>query len=198
MLLIEGPDMIGKTHLCDRIARELGVKVDKFGLPERDGMVAHCMQRLKPLTVYDRGWISEVVYSIKARGQLPTITSDDCATICRKAEQVGCLTVVVYADDDVYSELVERWWSRGEAFSKEQCKAVNAAYRHLATTNHVLSSTSGNVLYPMRVDVAYCVERIMDRIIYPAQDESFVRSVIAKYREVQRFVGIGSTIDRTA
>lgn len=183
MLLIEGADMLGKTILSAEVVKVLSARAgrvvgaDKFGLPESSCMVQSCRDRLKPWTVFDRGWPSEVVYGQRCRPkpQVSPIEAGQCQAL---AEAAGCLTVVIYADDEVYDELVKTWWHRGEAFTQQQCRAVNEAYRHLAASGRL-----GD--YTVRVDLAHCVERVGGQIVYPAQDPKLVSRICDAYMERQ-------------
>jgi len=136
MLLVEGPDMVGKTKFCDAVM-EYAAKAypnrplarDKFGLAESDDMVNACDKRMKPLVVCDRCWISEVVYGVALRGQ-PRITPAECLSITRKFNAVGGMLVVVWANGETYAELTRRHWARGEAFTESQCALVASVYEN--------------------------------------------------------------------
>lgn len=133
MLLVEGPDMVGKTMLCAELHRRMReqeprVVRDKFGLPESTCMLDECRSRMRENVICDRCWLSEIVYGYTIRGR-PSISPKDSAECERLFRSVGGFLVVVTADPACYDRLVAEHHSRGEAFTAEQCREVNAAYR---------------------------------------------------------------------
>lgn len=132
MLLVEGPDMVGKTMLCAELHRRMRehdprIVRDKFGLPESSRMLEECRARMRENVICDRCWLSEIVYGYTIRGR-PSISTAESAECERLFRAAGGFLVVVTADAECYARLTELHHSRGEAFTAEQCREVNAAY----------------------------------------------------------------------
>lgn len=143
MLVIEGPDMVGKTEFVTALlarARELGInlKRDKFGMDESapGAMMPALEARVRPGVVSDRSWISEIVYGVACagRGRPPSITPDDHERAQRLMESAGGMVVVIAATQTAYSKLIEQHHSRGEAYSPEDCASANSMYSFVGCT----------------------------------------------------------------
>lgn len=147
MLLIEGPDMTGKTTLAEKVRAALyGMKKPvaamKFGMESKGVMsVEHLRHRIHRWTVCDRMHPSEVIYAL-ARGEKPRLSPADVITVGEMMTVKRGMTVVIYADDAAYERLIELHHDRGEDYSKEACRAVNKMYRTLARTGMVAANYS--------------------------------------------------------
>lgn len=135
MLIVEGPDMVGKTEFCGALARRLAevgmadVRRDKFGLPESERMLEACRERVRPRTVCDRGWLSEMVYGHVCRDR-PRVTQEDSERIEELVQAANGLVVMLTADD-AYETLIQQHHKRGEAFTVPQCRAAALGYAEL-------------------------------------------------------------------
>jgi len=183
VLLIEGPDMVGKTTMVDRLCEVLDacydwegtpVRRQKFGLEESHHMLRSCEDRLKPWTVYDRGYVSEIVYGSRCRPK-PRVTPREVQLINGMRDGCRGMTVVVHASDDVYERLIAEHHDRGEDFSREQCRDVNKAYRHVAQA-HSLGSFDD-----IPVDEQYVLEEYRGEVLYPAAHAILVSRIAAAY-----------------
>ncbi len=180
MLIIEGPDMIGKTELVKKLFVKLSnCVVDKFGLPESGRMLEECKLRVRRNKIADRCYVSEIVYGYTCRGQ-PKVSVEHAREIERMVRNAGGLIVVLAAPDDIYNELVIEHHKRGEAFTPDQCRAVNRAYRALQERNEVGP-------YRVPVDVRWTAWRHEDGgIVYPSMDHDLVNTIVDKYRRAQK------------
>lgn len=194
MLMIEGPDMVGKTVLAEALAtrlREMGLPVerDKFGLPERDSMLAEVKRRAVPLRVVDRCWPSEVVYSWAARNQPPAVTPRECAEMMDLFRAAGGLFVVVVATPQAYEVLIKRHWARGEAFTRDQCRAVNRAYDDVFC-GHTRPTPYCDFQMPQpRAECHFTVGLKGGEPFHPSSDRGFVDKVCELYANRQRAIG---------
>lgn len=187
MLLIEGPDMVGKTELAHALVEELKTMGahpghDKFGLPESDRMLEEVRKRARRMVVTDRCWPSEVVYGHTVRGA-PRVSPEECAVMLRLFRNVGGRMVVMRATPEAYEKLVELHHHRGEAFTADQCKAVNRAYDEAFCD----SPTRGPLgAWPMPFpSFVYTVGMRNGKPTYPSSDKAFVRRVARLYLRAQ-------------
>jgi hypothetical protein len=138
MLVIEGPDGVGKTTLARRLQAEMAqsVSYQHWGkLPDSFDFYHGYLDAIRPLSVCDRFIMSEVAYGIGARhhsrlGPLSYHVLD------AKIALVGGITVVIHCENDAVCEHVHR--NKGEsAFTLEEHRRINAVYRHVAQTGGV-------------------------------------------------------------
>lgn len=143
MLIIEGPDMVGKTTLVPWLQAELRaqllwlrrpdlaekVHTVKFGLEEAAYTTAkQWIARAAPWCVADRFHLSETVYGPLGRGY-SNLTPDAAADVDAYLDRHGAVTIVVCATEARYEELIRDVYpTRGEAFTQEVCRRVNQAY----------------------------------------------------------------------
>lgn len=135
MLIIEGPDLVGKTTL----ARELVRKITERGHPH----VYHHLSRLpdsfdrywgyyrlaSPFVVQDRFHMSEPLYAW-ARGDEPGkygLTPERYRQVDGMLRLVGAFTVVLFAADPVI--LDQRFDKSREMYGLDLIRQVNFAYR---------------------------------------------------------------------
>lgn len=138
MLIVEGPDMAGKTTFCAAIARILerdfehpsGRLVrDKFGMDESRDMLAETCRRAAPWGVFDRGYVSEYAYGTAAR-RWSRVSPAHVDLIQGRFRP--CVLIVT-ADDETYARWVaEKYAGREEEYDPETCAEVNRAYRAIA------------------------------------------------------------------
>jgi hypothetical protein len=132
MLIIEGPDMVGKTTLIDKLAPALGASCDKCGLPEANLIGQRAwLERWKPGVVMDRYFISEFIYGLICRNAA-NVSRTDAVEMNDILRQLGAMTIVVVATPRCYERILEDHYDpTREAFSRELCRDVNAAYYEL-------------------------------------------------------------------
>src|SRR5690606_11925576 len=116
MLLIEGPDMVGKTHFAHAVVdklRELGQPAAymKFGMESRGRMSwPYLRHRICPWTVCDRMHWSESIYAV-ATGKMPSLTKEEFMRVDRQLEFVGGMVVLITADVNSYPTLIDKFHS---------------------------------------------------------------------------------------
>lgn len=134
MLILEGPDMVGKTTIAKAIADAVPTaKYDKFGLPEADYQgLAPWLRRAGPNVICDRYWISEFIYGLVCRGK-SNITPEMHFTMLQAMREIGANIQLICSHPLAYSLLLnKRYDPAREAFSAKQCEAVNEAYWELS------------------------------------------------------------------
>lgn len=187
MLMIEGPDMVGKTELAAVLVEELArigaaCGRDKFGLPESDRMLEECRTRIRRLVVTDRCWPSEVIYGWTVRGA-PKVSPEECARMVRLYRDALGRMVVIRATPEAYDRLVALHHHRGEAFTADQCRAVNAAYSERFFTSRPTPTRD----WPMPSPTFYYTVGLDagGNPTYPSADRVFVKRVAKLYARAQ-------------
>ncbi len=135
MLIIEGPDMLGKTTFAEKLVKAVkGIAIDKFGLPEASYTTAkEWLDRYKVDSVADRFVISEPIYGLICRGKTNTPVDVWDEIWAGIEERGGCHVLLYYTDSVTYRNVLQqRYDPAREAFSKDQCKQVAEAYEELA------------------------------------------------------------------
>ena len=134
MLIIEGPDCVGKTTIATKLAATLTsifgpVARIKFGMESAGKMSStYLLNRINRATVCDRMHMSEVIYALVARNTVPMLSAADVTLISDLIQNTNGFVVNVIATPDAYDRLLEEHHGRGEDFDKEACRRVNAAY----------------------------------------------------------------------
>lgn len=137
MLLIEGPDMVGKTTLAHKVVdalRRMGEPAGyfKFGMESRGRMSAtYLLGRIHGWTVYDRMHWSESIYAV-ATGQQPSLHAEEMIKVEKAFFEAGGLLVLVTSPPEAYRSIAARTHGRGEDFSVDTCRLVNGLYRTAA------------------------------------------------------------------
>lgn len=194
MLVIEGPDMVGKSSLVAAVAAEaerhgFRVDVDKFGMAESHCMLKSCRQRVRSGVIADRCWVSEIIYGTVVGGDRPRVTPEESKEIYGLVKSAGGLVVVVTATETCYKELVARHHARGEEYDIDTCSRVNALYGELC--RDFPSSTAGAsrrhnstlAKYGVHVDMHYAV-RLSENgdVTYPSSDSEFVKFIVCAWK----------------
>jgi len=175
MLVIEGPDNVGKT----RLANDLVLRVQKQGIP------AYYSHMSKPpdcfdyhrdyedwmsyWAVQDRFHIGNIVYGDLFRGS--SLTHSGFRYVERLLRLHFSLVVLIYASkiEDVFSN----WVDEDEMYSREKACAVTAYYDNLARGE---MSTGG--LRP-KIDVCYDISEHG----YPAENPEFIDCVVSSWHK---------------
>lgn len=150
MLLIEGPDMAGKTTfahaLVDKL-RQMGKPSAymKFGMESRGKMTPEYLkQRIHHWTVCDRMHWSESIYAV-GTGMEPSLSAYEFLLINRAIEAVGGMTIVITCEPNGYRNvIVPKHHGRGEDFDRETCCRVNDLYRK-AVGARIVPCSNGSV-----------------------------------------------------
>ena len=142
MLMIEGPDMIGKTTLCEELVKILNRDYDaefdstKFGLIDSRNMVAAHAEKDAPRRVADRGFLSEVIYGSTVPGREPSLSPADVDDLVQDMVSRNGIIVVFHAaseslfgNQSTYARVVEeRYRDAPQDFTRTECCEVNRAY----------------------------------------------------------------------
>lgn len=142
MLIVEGPDLVGKTTFC----RALVKRADERG---RFPAIYHHLSRLpstwhpdrdyeplmSPFVVQDRFHLSEIVYGHVTRGE-SFLSPGSASHLDEVNARMGGLTLVFFAPD---KDLVRQQYAKrgDEMFGLEAILAVNDMYRLLVEDGHV-------------------------------------------------------------
>lgn len=137
MLIVEGPDAVGKTTFLRKCIAELerrGIPLlmQRFGiLPSRWDYPRDYLQWIKPTAASDRFILSEVVYGQQLRGGA-RLDSEHYHWLEGHMRLVGAYTVVICATETFMQDRVERLVNEGrwadQAFTPEQVMKVNDAF----------------------------------------------------------------------
>ncbi len=134
MLIIEGPDMLGKTTFARKLVAAVdGISIDKFGLPEASYTTAkEWLDRYDPSAIADRFVISEPIYGLICRGKTNTPIDVWNEIWAGMEERGGCHILVYVSDPYTYADVLQKRYDPSrEAFSIAQCAEVNQAYWQL-------------------------------------------------------------------
>lgn len=146
-MIVEGPDMVGKTTLMpflESLVREKLMELGedgstsglltriKFGLEEAKYTTSEeWIRRLRPWALADRFALSEMIYG-KCSGRGPAISEQAYKEIDDALMEMGGCLIVIRATPERYEELLRDVYpTRGEAFSQEVCRQVNREYGKL-------------------------------------------------------------------
>jgi len=147
MLIVEGPDCVGKTTFCDRVyalAIEIGVGLSRrhFG-PEMAGSRPwKYLNAYLPYSIADRYHVSEHVYDRATRdGDAPLANGFLLERTSTALRAIGAVTVLILPTRQLYDWMLETRHDRGEMFSIQQCRKVRdefASSAPLYRAHHVI------------------------------------------------------------
>lgn len=149
MLIIEGPDLVGKTTLAHKIVKQMQALHDRptvyqhfSRLPKSWDHYRHYIPYITPRTVMDRFIISELVYGKVCRNT-QSIDAETLRLLEARLAMVGSMTIVITSTPDF---LARQWRDRKreEMYELEHVIAVNEEY------TRVLASVSYDVHYIVR------------------------------------------------
>lgn len=201
MLVIEGPDMVGKTEFVTALmirAKGLGIELerDKFGMAESapGAMMPALASRVRPGVVADRCWLSEIVYGVscQGRGRPPSISPADHAEAQRLMGAAGGMLVVIAATPGAYSRLAATHHGRGEAYSVKDCESANHTYSYVGCSGrlpHWLPSEHAQWRgVAVSVDKTHILSACCaENQSYPGLNSHLVEEVLYRYMERQQF-----------
>lgn len=150
MLLIEGPDMAGKTTLAIALVAALAKMGKpsaymKFGMESRGKMTFdYLKQRISRWTVCDRMHWSESIYAVGTKME-PSLSAYEFVKTNRAIAEIGGMIIVITCEPNGYRDvIVPKHHGRGEDFDRETCCLVNWLYRD-ALKNCAIQCSGGSI-----------------------------------------------------
>ncbi len=145
MLIIEGGDCLGKTRLIPtmetlirseyrrrKLTTACPLVTKKYGMEQVGFGMAEWIAEVRPWVLCDRFALSGMVYD-ECSGRTGGMTWDEYHQVDHEVLAIGGMMLLVTATPERYEELLRDVYpTRGEAFSQDVCRAVNARYRVLA------------------------------------------------------------------
>lgn len=154
MLILEGPDCVGKTT----IAREICSKHPSWAYrhmtrpPDGFDHFGGYLDQLQSRCVFDRFHLGALVYGNVATSQGQDTHMERLFAVARAIRFFGGITVVMYAGDDMWlgDKLSEN--GRHEMYSRNQIMLVNEVYRWLAKKEFVKNTRLVDVSHDVSKD----------------------------------------------
>lgn len=179
MLIIEGPDGVGKTTL----AKELQKRLSGFGyiyshftrLPDSFDRVWGYVERMSRRVVQDRFHMSELAYTY-ARGDTTKLDTESYRLVDAHLRQIGGMTILLNADP----ELVESRWDQTQMYDKERTRKAAIAFNILGKREFQLRDSW---IYETDIDIQFFLTK--DR---PYVTANGVNDIVERYLERQRKV----------
>lgn len=172
MLIVEGPDMVGKTTFLNAVADRItpmveGLARDHFTHLDTEMTPAKYMRRFKPFCLSDRGHMSNLVYGHICR-EGSDLTADQYRVVDGLMLAAGGMMVLLSASADWYEHLLEAN-KRDQKWNPVLNRKVADAFRGIQ---------SRQPFHGVRpwVDVAYLCDGS-----FPSQDEALVVAVADRY-----------------
>jgi len=194
MLIVEGPDLVGKTTFCHLLLKRLNkefqlghVYAHLSRLPEGfDGYHDH-MALASTRLVQDRFHMSEIVYGLTLRGK-SLVLPETYRMLDGMLRQFATLTVVIVADHYL---LRDRYCTsdRAEMFTEEQVLAVNDGFHKVGLQQFFRGTYSEGAGTPAVLDyfpdVDYVIRCTPDKP-YPTEEDAIevVNSYLERFYEV--------------
>jgi hypothetical protein len=175
MLIVEGPDNVGKTTLCERLVRELNalgfpaVYRHFSRLPDCWDYYRDYLPHVSRFAVMDRFWMSELAYA-HARGDLSPLDRHKVAMLEGHLLLAGSLTVLVTAEENVIRDV---WGTKKEMYPVEVVLKANDFFQSEFVEKQ-----------QTRVDMA--TYRLGRMVMYPSSNGAFVHDVVMTYLDKQR------------
>ena len=136
MLIIEGPDLAGKTTLakalCERpLLRDAGYVYQHLSRLPSGFQAVQYLQMAAPMTVRDRFHMSEPCYSY-ARGDKPRLTLEEYRYVDGALRSLGAVTVVVLPSEEL---IAERYVTRAvlEMYPLDKVLRAREAFENMVT-----------------------------------------------------------------
>lgn len=135
MIILEGPDNVGKTVAAKKLVEMTGGHYVHYSKPP-DGF-DYWFDYLKDLTpgvILDRFHLGAIAYGTILGGHEHTVSRVQWACLMRMLRYMGALTVIMYdSNEEKYKERVAST-TREEMYSAEKQKLVNRVYQTMATS----------------------------------------------------------------
>lgn len=169
MIIVEGPDGVGKTTFCKKLLAHLpGHVYSHFTrLPPGFDYYWGYAERVGRGLVQDRFHMSEVAYA-QARGEEPRLDKWDYRLVDSLVRRVGGVTVLITGTQ----ELVRSRWDAGQMYDVKKTLAAAQVYEDIAA----------QPLMYQYVDQDYLIRCTSDR---PYPTEHDVGAVLDLYRQRQ-------------
>ena len=189
MLIVEGPDLVGKTTLCNalvlkileitkQVDEPIECHVDHFTSADSKMTPLDYYERFVPWTVSDRGHVGEFVYGTVCRDGECHLPPNKMRIVEGMMHAVGGLLVIVHATPGAYEQLLHRHHDRGEEFDQDQCSEINALYNQMAYRKVAVPNTTP--------DFTHCVCQPDSPVVgYPTANLGWVTHVASRYVALQ-------------
>jgi len=157
MLILEGPDRIGKSTAARQILK-LDPSWHSVHMTKPKDDFAHFedyMKLLQPKTVYDRFHLGALVYGNLTTEELQRTDRELLAMTARAIRFLGSQVVVLYSSCDTWLSAHVQETSEEELYEFDTILRVNRVFRWLATMGVVhQASLFGTILVDVAHDVA--------------------------------------------
>ena len=111
-VLIDGPDGVGKTSICEKLANKLGCNIIRLTHGGDRSLSAYCESVSIDNMVHDRTFLSEIIYP-KYFGRESRVNDVLIHAVSTLISTLEAKVFILTADDDV---LIERLSKRGDEF----------------------------------------------------------------------------------
>lgn len=191
MLILEGPDLVGKTTLAKKLVAAahkafMPASYTHFSrLPDCWKFPSSYRHYITCYGVCDRFHMSEIAYS-EARGDARKLNVEGYRLIDTWCRLQGSVTVLIRAKPGVISaRYAAKSNSRDEMYKDSVIERANDTYRAIAERSY---RGRDNELLVADVDFDWVAA---DAGAYPAEDEPFIRSIIDLwYKRVATVAGL--------
>lgn len=131
MLIVEGPDLAGKTTLCKKTLEYLTdhVYAHFSRLPKHFDYYEMYIDRMSRYIVQDRFHMSEIVYA-RVRNEEPNISHNRYRMLDAQAILHGGFTVVLFASKPEDTLLTR--WREGEMYDQDRVLLANRFFSQIA------------------------------------------------------------------
>lgn len=179
MLIIEGPDGVGKTTLAKRLVKELtseGYIYAHFTrLPPGFDRYWGYWERMSRKIVQDRFHMSEITYA-NAREEVTPLDPETYRLIDGCVRLYGGMTVLILASQ----ELIESRWTHDQMFSLEKTKEAGRQYDKLSRDGGLMPDFRSNRIIQIDIDYTfYCSKD------FPYVTDGAIDEILKQYRERQ-------------
>ncbi len=183
MLILEGPDLTGKTTLCYLLVWKLNLlAVESKTMPFvyrhftrlPDGAWDYYWDYLPHICrgiVQDRFHVSEMVYGPVHKG-VSRVTIEIARLLQGHLNLVGGMTVLITADDELIEQQYKDKGSRQEMYQLGQILEVNQRYKGLAIEKPEL--------FDLQINVS-----AEPRTTWPAENDTLIETILVLYHKRQ-------------
>ena len=137
MIIVEGPDLAGKSTFCDRLVKSMTswpyMVRHLTRLHEGHDRYWDYVQQMHPNIIWDRFFHSENVYC-KARGDTPAISRFNLRLLHAHTSLNAGYTVLLLPTEDV----IRQRWRDGEMYDLDTVLRANYFYWEFASENDYL------------------------------------------------------------
>jgi thymidylate kinase len=128
MIIVEGPDGVGKTTLCKKLLSFLPTHIYSHFTRLPRGFDYHWgyTDRISPDIVQDRFHLSELAYAV-ARGETPNLDEWSYKLVDARLRLAGGFTIVITADQD----LIKNRWDESQMYNLDRTLRAADQYMEL-------------------------------------------------------------------